>query len=292
MNDLRPKFEKPAPAQPRIKITIPEVPPGKDVKKFYDEQTPEVQKDLSKKIVEKAIVGLAEQNRNSIVDERVRQKVLVETTRHVEPYCRVCSSRFYGMYVQWEVDGVSRAEMARLSFFFEKDSEGSAHPITQMTFSNHFRDHGLHKDLVRRLIVLNNPDINPKNVATGMLQLLSEDFVRDEEYNLRKAKAIKDLLKVIDEMNKTDKKPSPVVDNSTTNFVQINQGGNVPLALDTMKTAAGLTEGESKRLEELEARWNDKGTNKIKAMIPKEVPVVSPSKASGGKNIINVKEDD
>jgi len=74
LSDLRPKFENHK-AQPRIKITVPGVPVGTDVKKFYDEQPPEVQKDLSKKIVEKAVTDLARQNQESIVDERTRQKI-------------------------------------------------------------------------------------------------------------------------------------------------------------------------------------------------------------------------
>ena len=255
-------------------LEIPEIPPEKSIFDFLESLPEDEQKEFKHKIMKQAISELAQKNQKAIVDEKLRNDIRIKTSKRLEPQCKICTSIFYSVYLEWlTVDRKSPKECSQLSFLFNED-------ISPHSFRNHLKNHLFDSNFIRRAIVLSNPDINPKKVAQGYLQLLMEDSISDDELNPKKGKLIKDFLKLLDDMERTEIKrapKSPIIDASTStlNLTQINYPGSIPESNDTReRLGKKLTDDENERLELLQAKWGDKGSSKIREKIPPEVPKV------------------
>jgi hypothetical protein len=250
-------------------IVIPNV---QNVEKYMETLDPSEKKEFRRSVVEKVFEDLTERTKSSITNARLRTEIISETAMKSNTNCRICRSIFYSVYLEWlTIDNKTYAECSRLS------NVCFGEVIDPQSFSNHKRNHLFKTKAVRRAIIFKNPDINPKKVAEGMIQLLVEEIIQDEEVDQRKAKIVNDYIKVLDQMEKTKQKQAPLIDASQTN-IQINQSG-VPIARDTRRLLdADWSEEKQKKLEDLQVKWHGKGTSKIKNEIPTDVPKIKKEK--------------
>jgi len=272
-----------------VHIDVPEVPKGKRVDKFLNDLPTEQREVIKKKIVTKALEDLSPINRQAIESPKLRQQIVNETTQKFEPQCRVCNSRFYSVYLDWMVvDKKSDAECSQLAEIV------CGEKIELNSFWKHKKHHLLKdRDTIRRTIMIGDMK-DPKSILLGTLQLISEGIAKAELTDglpMPLLKMQKEYLKLCVELEKINKSV-PAIDNSKTQIIQINQGGNIPVAEDTKRLLqSGMTDAEKDRLEVLQQKWENKGTNRIKAIIPIEVPVVDPSKKVAKGNIIKIDEE-
>lgn len=291
LNDLREDFLKRTnpDGELKVELNVPEVPKGKSIDKYFLELSPTEQRDFRKRIVAKVFDDITPLNQKAVIDKKVRNDVLTSTTIKFEPFCKVCSSMYYSVYIDWlTLQNRNPLECSKLALVCFGEE------ISHKSFERHLKNHAIDKKVLRRIMVLKDPQIQPRRIAEGMVQLLSEDIIQDDELSPAKAKVLQSYLKVLDDMDKTASKV-PVID-SSTNLIQINNNSNVqqiPFAKDTKRVVeAQFTDEDNRRLLELEAKCKGRGTQKIIDVLPDHVPVVDPRRNSSGGNVINVGDDE
>ena len=266
LDQLKTKIKKEKPEKPNDL----EIPGVEKIDEFLQTLDPPDRKEFMQKVKEKAIGDLLPDNRKAIIDTRLRTEIIEATQLVVDNLCIICTSMYAPMYNEWLTkDRRSPEECSRLarSIFIED--------IPEKKFKKHAKYHIHDLDLVRKSMILVGPTVNPKNVATGLLQLLAEDIIKDEDLNLKKIKTAKELVKAITDIEKIQVRAGPVVDARSINITNINEPGNIPIANDTRETLTKqLTPEKMARLRELQETWGNRGSSKIRLEIPEEPPVV------------------
>jgi hypothetical protein len=220
------------------------------------------------------IEDLTPSNKQGIMNETVRSDLISKSSKTWIKNCKICSSPFYTMYMQWlTLDNKSYVECSRLAndVFGDEISEGS--------FSNHKLNHLLDPKIVRRAMIARDPDVQPKKVNLAMIQILQQEMIENPEINVKTGKLLLEHLKLADGMNPR----APMVDARSVSITQVNNNG-IPVSKDTQEAIQReLSDGERAQLKLLQEKWKGRGTGAIRSKI-QDPPKVIPDKA----NVIDV----
>jgi hypothetical protein len=249
-----------------------DIPGVGNIEEFVKTLEPPDRREFKHQVVEKALKDLHPQNREAIQDLKLRTQIQETTQIRVEDHCKVCTSMYVTMYNEWLVIDRSYAECSRIAAVaFEEN-------VLPKHFSNHFKYHMSNKEFIRKAMVLRGPTADPEVLARGLAQLLAEDIIRDEDMNLKKLNTETKILKAINDFEKTRSRGRPVIDASTTNITQINQG-NIPYSIDTKELLdEGLTPEGMERLKVLQSKYNSLGSGNVRSKIPDKPPVMKKEK--------------
>jgi len=226
------------------------------------------------KVKQEIIEDLTPSNLQGILDETKRADLINKSSKAWNRNCKVCSSPFYTMYMQWlGLDNKSYAECSRLA------SEIFGDEISEASFSNHKTNHLLDPKIIRRAMIARDPDVQPKKVNLAMIQILQQEMIENPEINVKTGKLLLEHLKLADGMNPR----APMVDARSVSITQVNNNG-IPVSKDTEDAVRReLTDGERAELKLLQKTWEKKGTAAIRAQI-QDPPKVMPERG----NVIDV----
>lgn len=226
------------------------------------------------KIKQEIIEDLTPSNKQGILSETVRSDLISKSSKTWIRNCKICSSPFYTMYMQWlTLDNKSYAECSRLA----NDVFGDE--IADSTFSNHKQNHLLDPKIIRRAMIARDPDVQPKKVNLAMIQILQMEMIENPEINVKTGKLLLEHLKLADGMNPR----GPMVDARSVSITQVNNNG-IPLSKDTQDAIQReLSDGERAQLKLLQEKWKGKGTGAIRGKI-QDPPKVLADRA----NVIDV----
>jgi len=247
-------------------ITIPGID---NISKYMEDlETPEEKALFRKMIQRKALNDLFPTNRKAVIDEPTRNKIIAKNSLRVEPQCKICTSIFYTVYMEWAtVDIKPATECSALAEICFNEN------ISLNTFLNHNKNHLMNKQLIRKAMVRQDPDVDPVREGTALLQLLMDEIVIDDVINIKKAKMVKDLIKVVEDAKSKREKTGGSVEGDV-NITQINIDQGLPRSSDSNEMARReLSPDEAEQLKRLSSMFKDKGTGAIRKRIPKPVEV-------------------
>jgi hypothetical protein len=272
--------------RPVARIYDLDIPGVRNLEKYMNDMSDEEVKDFRKMVADRAISDLFPETAKSITDKKTRVDLQAKTQSKISPKCPVCVSIFGIVYNEWLTENKTFEECRRSAniAFNEK--------ISSSSFSNHKNNHMFKINLVRRLMILQNPTADHEKVAKGLLQIVSEEIAMEPEgVNLKKVRSARDLIKVIDDIEKTRSK-APIVDARQVTLNQLNISGNIPVSRDTKELLdASWTDEDEEKLGLLTAKWKDKGSALMNSHIPGEVPEVEREKNEVIGEIIEIEED-
>jgi hypothetical protein len=229
-------------------------------------------------VVEKVMSEVYPESAKAVFDDKIKTKLITKTQSEVQSRCKVCTSLYATIYNNWlTVDGKSYKECQRVALVaFEEE-------ISYNSFSNHAKHHLHDKNIVRKIMLyMSGDNIDPMKVGQGLLQITVDEIIQGEDFSIKKVKIAKDLIKVCGDIERNRAK-QPIVDNSQINITQVNNSrsiiNTIPNATDTkIMLNAPRTEEKKQRLKELQSKWGNKGSGRIKNLVPKEPPVVRKDK--------------
>lgn len=250
-----------------------DIPDIGNVEEYIKTLEPPERREFKHKVIEKALSTIHPENRKAIEDPNLRMQIQETTQIRVEDHCKVCTSMYVTMYNEWLISDRTYAECSRIA------AVGFEENISPERFSKHSKYHMSNKEFIRKAMVLRGPTADPEVLARGLTQLLAEDIIKDEDMNLKKMNTASKMLKVINDFEKTRSRQRPLIDASTTNITQINQG-TIPFSVDTKELLdEGLTEEGLERLEFLQSKYNSLGSGNIRSKIPEKPPVMKKEKS-------------
>lgn len=247
----------------RNSITIPGAP---DLEEYMEDLETEEDRSRFKKLVQRKVLNdVFPTNKKAVLDKPLRNKIIAKNSIRVEPQCKICTSKFYTVYMEWiTIDNKSMTECSALAKIVFGEN------ISPRTFTNHSKNHMMNKNLIRKAMVRQDPDVDPIREGTALLQLTMDEIVIDERINVKKAKFAKDLIKVLEDAKAKRAKTATNV-GGDLNVTQINIDQGLPKSTSSKDTSRKiLTDEEREQLEELSEIFKGRGTNAIRNRIPKK----------------------
>jgi hypothetical protein len=227
-------------------------------------------------------LDLSQQSKLAVTDDRKRESLLADTNKRTDSRCKVCASNFFPVYQEWlsihKFTG-QKCEKFALKYFQET--------ISKKSFTNHKKNHMQNPMLVRRLIIANDPHINPLKVVDSIIAVLQQQILETDMPDSKMLGQLRDYLALHgDFTGETKKVPEKAVQINTYNF---QRGGSIPNSQDNrLLDEAPMSDQELTVLRELGVFLGDKGTQNIREQIPKEIPTVQRKNA----NVVDAEVED
>lgn len=221
---------------------------------------------------------LSPATKEALYDNKKRLALQRETCDIVHVLCKVCVSPWFPIYTEWlAMDGYSAPKCSALA------RECFSEEISDQSFARHKKNHMKDTFLVRRIMVMKDPNIQPEKIISATIKVLQQQIMENERLDPKLLSELRNFLDLHGKYTGVTKElPQTVITNQS---LTINSGGAIPNAQDTKDLLSRtLSQEERDRLEYLTKMLQGRGSSAARAMIPENVPEVK------SPEVKNVKE--
>jgi len=218
------------------------------------------------------VENLAPLTKRALYDPKIKHELQQATLSKTNHQCQVCCSPYFPVFQEWiAFDNMSPIKCAKMAWqLFSVE-------IDQQSFRRHRKNHMKSPELIRRIMISLDPNIQPEKIMMATIQVLQNEMIETGKIDCKLSSELREWINLmfkyrgdIKEMNGT------YIQQNTLN---VTQGGSIPNSEDTkLLLSRPMTDAEQARMEQLGLLLDGKGTKSIRSEIPQDVPKIASKK--------------